>query len=205
MFFKKNLILILLLVLPFILKADEESIADVMYMENKMRNIIREKYNLLNINESVGKQNIQVFLDDIPDYPSICETFIFAKEYSNFELVNTLKNSNSNSECFAYYKVNSNLADSKCDVYIEVTVAPTKKEAHTQIIKFVNLSTMMEVYPSSVIGIFVGDLAIGSQERLIFVRGNVCVNVHGYRETSIINLAQEIDKQILDIINKQEE
>lgn len=68
---------------------------------------------------------------------------------------------------------------------------------------FVFATTAMSLFTSTAKGIEVGDFAIGDDERLTCIRGNVYIDVIGDEGISIGALAKEIDQQILEIINKK--
>jgi len=162
--------------------------------------IMRDKNNLKGFDESTGKQNIQLMLDDILDYPNCCEAFVLATRYSDFEFVKATQYDEDPAGYDAFYKLDGNSYEGDFDANITIMIAKTAQEAHVAITNYVNSATSMQIYPASLDGIIVGDLAVGNKEKLTFIRGNVYVQVIGY-EVSIVNLAQEIDQQILDIVS----
>ena len=170
-------------------------------IREQMMNEKKDKNNLKGFDESSGRQNIQVMLDDVPKYKKNCKSFCFKKEYSNFELAKLLENGADSGRYFAYYKHSDNLIEDGFNADISIVISDTVSEAHETLACFVDATTTMVLYPASNKEIFVGDLAVGNQDRLVFVRGNAYVDVKGY-EVSIIDLAQEIDKQILSILNE---
>jgi hypothetical protein len=186
--------------------SDNEKIADgdghmgINYDEIR-ENAMRNNNNLKGFDELAGKQNIQLLLDKVPYYPNNCREFVLEKKYSDFELTGVLEYEDI-AVYSASYKLNSNHIQGAFNARVRVTIAQTANAAHAIITNFVNNSASMEIYSSSIEGILVGDLAVGDQDRLTFVRGNIYVDVIGYEGISITNLAAEIDQQILEIITK---
>lgn len=165
-------------------------------------NALRDNNNLKGFDELAGKQNIQLLLDEVPDYPNNCREFVLEKKYSDFELVGVLEYEDI-AVYTATYKLNSNSTQGALNARVRVTIAQTANAAHEIITNFVNNSASMKISSSSIAGIFIGDLAVGDQNRLTFVRGNIYVDIIGYEGTSITDLAAEIDRQILEIITKE--
>ncbi|MCL2151784.1 MAG: hypothetical protein FWH57_02315 [Oscillospiraceae bacterium] len=155
--------------------------------------------NLKGIDKSSGKKNVEVILDNVCDYPRACKQFIYADEYADFKLVEQGINDTIASANYRH-KENPNLGD--YDAYVNIYLYETKQQAHATVLNYLEFCASDTVLPISTTGINVGDLGIGSSDSLVFIRGNVFVEINGYDNISIVNLAQEIDSQILKIITE---
>ena len=155
--------------------------------------------NLQGIDKSSGKKNAELILDNIRDYPRKCEQFSFFDEYADFMLV---EQSVYNSVASAYYRHKENHILGDYDAHVTIYICESKQEAHKLVLNYLELCASDTVLPISTKGIHVGDLGIGSSDSLVFIRGNVFVDIIGYDRISIVSLAQEIDSQILKAITE---
>ena len=155
--------------------------------------------NLKGIDKLSGKKNIEMVLANVCDYPKKCEQFIFLEKYADFELV---EQSTSDIIANAYYRHKNNPILGDEDASVSIYIYETRDLAHKLLINSLDSYASDTVLPISTTGICVGDLGIGSPESLVFIRGNVFVDINGYDNISIVSMAQEIDSQILKIITE---
>jgi len=167
---------------------------------NEQMSMRTEKTNLKYYDEVESRVSIDSVLEEIQTYPNIVKEFYFKDAYANFELVT---NGVDAAGIYAYFSLANSADKELSDVRIRMSVEKTQTDAKIYLRNFIFSTTAMTLYPSTAEGIYVGDLAIGDEERLTYIRGNVYVDIIGYEGTSIVDLAKEIDQQILEIINKE--
>ena len=160
--------------------------------------------NLRDIDERTNKKVVDIILEEVNDYPHQCtrKNFIFKESISEFVLVSTSDNDTSDtSGTVAYYRLKDNPDKEDYNAVIYMYFCETKEESHMMIKDYLDSYTMMEVSSSD---LEVGDFALGGIYRVDFVRGNIYIFVSGYDDVEIDKLAQEIDRQILEIIDRKE-
>ena len=162
--------------------------------------MLTDEVNLKYYDEEANTLNIITLLEEVEVYSINVECFLFKDAYSNFKL---LSNGIDAAGIYAYYNLANTVNKGSADVRIRMSIENEQSEAKVYLVNFVLSTTAISVYSSTTNGIYVGDLAIGNEERLTFIRGNVYVDIIGSEGVSIVNLAKEIDQQILDLINKQ--
>jgi len=181
---------------------DNPSVSNENYNNKESENMGAVNINLREFDEKENKMMIDVILDKVKDYPGICtpDIFVFKAESKDFILVSTsASDTTENYTITAYYRLKDNTSE-KDDAMVKMTFCTSKEESHKRIKYFLDGYTMVEVYASN---LKVGDLALGGIHRVDFVRGNVYMFVEGLDGVEIDTLAQEIDRQILEIINKE--
>ena len=169
--------------------------------ENMMAIDLRATDENENENENENKRIVDVLLDNVKDYPKICNSddFIFETEVAEYVLLSAQYNNTSSEHYFtAQYRLKDNSVGT--DSVVSLTFCSTKEDCHKIIKNFLDGYSMDEVYASY---LEVGDLALGGSNRVDFVRGNVYISVEGLHDLEIDTLAKEIDQQILKIISDQ--
>jgi len=172
----------------------------------KKKEVAKEMIDLHGFDEAAGKKNIDLLLEKVPTYRSDCKAsdFTFKGRYANFILTEINKYDDHDMIC-AYYRLKTNTNEDDYDANVTVIIYESQAASLKAMSDSTETYAAPEIYPSS---LKVGDFAIGDEYYINYIRGNVYVNVmecphDEVNEVSIIDLAKEIDFQILEIINRR--
>ena len=163
-----------------------------------------EKINLRHYDKATNKQNIDIFLEQTPEYPVNCTMadFIPRQKYAGFELTEILHPEYNSIR--VWYSLESNKKKMReNDATVKLTFFQSRAESHEFMRRSLN-NRNMTVYVSD---LKIGDFDIGNIYNVDFIRGNMGVNVSGRylgKQSSIRigDLALEIDRHILDILER---
>jgi hypothetical protein len=155
--------------------------------------------NLKHYDDVSEKLSIDTIFEEMESYSSNAGEFLFKDTYSNFELISSGVD---DAGIYAYYNLKHDESKKSYDVDIRLSIEKTQSDAKECLKDFVFSTTTRNLYPSTAVGIVVGDLAIGDTGRLTYIRGNVYVDIISNKGAEIVDLAREIDRQILDILNE---
>jgi len=195
--FKKHLFLISIMIVSLsLLSCTNSRIEKAERFEEEDMILI----NLRGFDETLRKQNIDVFLERIPAYLNDCKIseFTLKKQYADFIQTETkIFDEDDYKKISAYYRKENNSKEDDYDANISIWFYESREDSHRSMRDLLNDNTAPIVNQSA---FKVGDFAIGDIFTIDFIRGNVNIRIKGY-DVEIDKLAREIDQQILEIIN----
>jgi len=155
-----------------------------------------DKVNLREFNESHDMYNIDIFLANIPTYRNIVrmQSFRLRDIYAGF-VVNEVYTDESRIRI----RLHSEIEDG-ARARIEMNFNDSQGES-AELIRMVALEqfTAPSVYRSA---IDVGDFALGFNDSLTFIRGNIVITIRTSPNHDIVDLALEIDQQIIGMLRR---
>ena len=160
-----------------------------------------EKISLRDEDKASNKQNIDILLEQTPEYPVNCAMVNFTprQKHAGFELTEITPSPEYNI-ISTWYKLESNKKKERGNnATVDLRFFQSRDESHESMRYSLNNRNVWLVHPSD---LKIGDFAIGDIYEIEFIRGNVWVNVRGYDGIRIEDLALEIDRHILDILDK---
>ena len=164
----------------------------------------KEITDLRSIAPETNKTYAQMLIDEIPEY-QIVKKFLLASEYApDYSLIET-KTEPESTELYtdsthAIYISSS--TQEKIDVY--VLYFPSVKSAQDEWIRSLDMYAIPDLPPADADGIIVGDVAVGIEDSLNFIRGNIGIRIRGVNGNSVVDVAKEIDAQIIKALEDAE-
>lgn len=168
------------------------------YFERPIIMMDRNKvWNLREREDSSNKTYAEILINEIPIYKAVVESFSLYNEYSPDYTLTSIKESK---ELNGEYKVIAMYTSIKTQKKISIilTVFMSAKEAQLEWIDSLEGYSAGVVPVSERNGITVGDIAVAITEKdICYVRGNVMVDLTALSGNSVVEVAKEIDNQIL--------
>jgi len=210
--FLQLLILLSIPVLAVACNSDNEILLvtyTIQYQEEKNMHTIDSAFytkDLRVVDENTNKHVIDLFLQAIGNYPSALSLsdFLIGDNYADF-IVGEVDVIDNNS---ASFQLTPN--DSTNEKYFGVEVSmyfyDSQLDAHDSLRQFILKSFAAPIPSVFASELNIGDFALDSSRTINFIRANVVVDVRLWRIAGvteyidIIELAREIDRQILEII-----
>ena len=163
-------------------------------MKLKTTFALRAQLNMLQINDAV----LHFELSDKypPDFELTEIDFIDEPQYLNPGEVSTA------------YAVLDAGSKKTGEISIKLHIFETAKDAQKAWLESLKWYAIMHLPPADAFGVVVGDVAVGATSDLNYVRGNIQVIIgrifSSEEEISVVEIAQEIDAQIIAAIEKAE-
>ena len=164
--------------------------------------IDREKIiDLRSIYPGTDKSYAQMLVEEIPEYRNLVMDFLLAQEYApDYKLIMT-ETENKPRESYdtsthAIYRSAS--TQEEIDIYL--LHFSSAKSAQDEWIWSLGMYSIPDLSPADVDGIIVGDVAVGTERSLNFVRGNIVIRIRGVNGNSVVDVAKEIDAQIIEAL-----
>ena len=157
------------------------------------------------IHPDTNKTYAQMLVDEIPKYKSIVKDFLLASEYEpDYSLAETETEPEPEElytdSTHALYI--SAATEEELDVF--VMNFPSVKSAQTEWISSLETYAILNLAPADAGGIIVGDVAVGREDSLDFIRGNIGIRIWGINGNSVVDVAKEIDAQIIKALEDAE-
>jgi hypothetical protein len=137
-------------------------------MENGETAYYRELL-VLNTIEDLNNSSILGFdlgVDGIKVYRNNVESFSFKETYSDFALVSNGVDAAGN---YAYYVIEDKVEEGLFSVEVRLSINSSASDAVECLRNFISSTTSMTIYPSTAIGIYVGDLLVQGEQNGSFI------------------------------------
>ena len=149
-----------------------------------------------------GKTYIQLLLEQLPEYEAVINDFTFANSYSpDFVINRELGIHTWRHQEILFVDARFRSRSISSSLSFDVEIHGSAEEARKWLfVFFASLSSSADPrsFLSEKNGIVVGDIALGDDQNLVFVRGNTRVFVGGGgMEIPLVEAAQELDAQII--------
>ena len=157
--------------------------------------------NLRAIDPKTNKTYAQMLVDEIPEYKTPALNFTLADKYSpDYILDKTTVRSNSEAFLCSY------TSDSmEVTFNVRLQIFDSAENAQASWMESLYGYSAMDIKPSEADGIIVGDAAICyAEDSINFARGNIHIYLSGTGGNSVVEVAQEIDKQIIKALEDAE-
>ena len=120
-----------------------------------------EEINLESFDPKTHKSGIDIIFNDIKVYRNNVESFSFKETYSDFALVSNGVDAAGN---YAYYVIEDKVEEGLFSVEVRLTINSSASDAVECLRNFISSATSMTIYPSTAIGIYVGDLSVQGEQ-----------------------------------------
>ena len=148
--------------------------------------------NLRDIDPATGLEFAHSFVAEIPEYIVAVPDFTLPDSfYPDFIQVEIRS---SGASVRAEYTSGSTCPGIGIEMFVFAS-ADTAQRFWLQLI--LERAALWYIPPAEAYGIVVGDVAVGDESSLHFIRGNVYVRISSGRSTSVVAVAQELDAQII--------
>jgi len=161
---------------------------------------------LLSIVSDTNKTYAQMLVDEIPEYQNVVKDFLLAEEYiPDYTLIKTETFPEptelyTNSTHAIYKSIST-----KEEIDIFVKHFPSTKNAQDEWIRSLSMYSIRDLPPADANRIIVGDVAVGTERHLNFIRGNIGIRVWGVNGNSVVEVSKEIDAQIIKALEEAAE
>ena len=165
-----------------------------------------ERIDLRQYDKASNKQNIDILLEQTPEYSVNCAMadFIPKKKYAGFNLTKIIPSAE-REHIRAWYRLENNKNEDDYDARFNMTFYQSREKNHEHMRNFVEWEISA---PSAYLSnLKIGDFALGDTYSIDFIRGNVSVRVMGSHKAKVEigGLATEIDRQISDILTQNQD
>ena len=153
------------------------------------------------IDPNTNKTYAQMLVEEIPEYKIPALDFTLADKYSpDYVLDKTTVRDNSEAFLCSY------TSDSMEVMFnVRLQIFDSAEYAQANWVESLYGYNAMEIRPSDADGIIVGDVAICyAEDSINFARGNIHIYLSGTGGNSVVEVAQEIDKQIIKALEDAE-
>lgn len=153
---------------------------------------------LRTISNESNKTYAQILIDEIPKYSNYKKNFELSFEYSPDYILTTSETKKELSEHYTsstHAVYISSKTQEEIDIYVLYFESP--ESAQAEWIESLEMYSIPKLAPADKNNIIVGDVAVGTQRFLNFIRGNIGIHIRGVNGNSVVEVAEEIDNQIL--------
>ena len=157
---------------------------------------------LREINAQTGMMNIDFMLAETREYPIdyTMPDFVLEDKYANFVVTeDRVYFDDDYTSIYIKLRLNTNKKDDDYDATVDMYLYNSQEDSRDIMRNSINMYTIPTLYPSY---LDIGDFAIGDTDSISFIRGNVFVSVISSIGVEIVDLAEAIDLQILEVLNR---